>query len=525
MKFISEITLKSVANRGSEQEEILVRGILRDPIAATLVENAESLLRQKTENYEYPVGLRYLNDKISLITRKNGEESEVSSVTLPYSDIRSNLEEANANMGDVDAFLYDKTVVFYNADGTLVLDSSRHITHGGRAYYNGNTPTKEPTQENSYSFAGWSLTKNTVVETASDTSIITLSNYRITRNIKLYAAFVANVRTFIVTYYNYDGSVYAARSVAYGDDAPSLTISDNSLSKKPDTAQNSYSFIGWGETPTSSPSVNCLKNITSDTSVYACYLESLRTYTVTFKNENYVLGTSETQYGFFAVYTGETPVKSSTEDYAYTFSGWNRDRYATSANQYALANIVGDTTVYAMFTQTARPINAEIVKYPTKMEYTVGEYPNYSGISIKRILENQSRVTIPISSCTFTPSSDTAITDIGDISVTVSYRGQDIATFTIKSLAGNVKIAEYPDKMIYLVGETVDYTGLRISGVSGQTETDITADCVISPSAGYAVQNQNVQVSVTYNNAVAAKFTLIAVPTSGFYLAAVATKT
>lgn len=530
MNRISEITFKSVKNRGEQREEVLIRGVLRDPVATQLLENTETILRQKTDGYEYPVGLRYSDDTLSLISRKNGKDFEVSSIVLPYSDVSANIDEAESNMDSAYPFLYAKSVIFYDSTGTKVLYAKRNITHGSVITYDGAYPSKESTDSTYYSFIGWSLYKNIVIEDAdtneeatSDPRVINLSDYHVTQDVKLYAVFRAYTRTYLVHYYNYDGSLFGLEYVRYGDDAPN-TPHYNRYPEKPSSTQSEYTFSGWSDTPSNTPNINCLRNISGEKNVYACFTESPRMYTVTFKNGNTTVGTSQTQYGFFAVYSGETPVKASTEDYSYEFSGWNRDKNATSANQYALLNIVSNTTVYAMFTEVMRNMTIEIVTYPAKMKYTLGDTIDYTGIAIERILENQSHVSIPINECTFTPSSGTIINSIGSIPVTVSYRGKDIATFTVSSVAGNASIVEYPDKMIYLSGETISYTGLRVTTQSGQTEVDITADCILSPAAGSTI-SENTQVSVTYENTVIDVFTIVAVPTTGFYFAAVATKT
>ncbi len=167
--------------------------------------------------------------------------------------------------------------------------------------------------------------------------------------------------THTVSYYNYDGTeLLYSETVNDGDDAAGY---DGETPTKAETAQYTYSFVGWSETAESSTADSgVLENITADKSVYAAFEPVEKTFTVTFYSGESVMYTAHNvAYNGTAVYGGTTPTKEDTEQYTYSFAGWNADSSASAADADALKNVTANRSVYAIFSQTAR-------------EYTVSFY-------------------------------------------------------------------------------------------------------------------------------------------------------
>ncbi len=85
-----------------------------------------------------------------------------------------------------------------------------------------------------------------------------------------------------------------------------------------------YTFNGW--TPELAPA-------TEDAFYIATYSESVRQYTIRFLNwDDEELQSSLVDFGELPVYTGETPVKPSDNEYMYVFNGWSPEIIAVSGN-------------------------------------------------------------------------------------------------------------------------------------------------------------------------------------------------
>ena len=98
------------------------------------------------------------------------------------------------------------------------------------------------------------------------------------------------------------------------------------------------------------------------------------TYTIRFLNyDGTELLTKQVQEGSVPVYSGATPTKPSTEQYDYTFSGW----------QPALTAVTGDATYTATYSQTTRQYTIRFVNWDmTELQATevaYGTMPVYKG--------------------------------------------------------------------------------------------------------------------------------------------------
>ncbi|MBQ3672983.1 MAG: InlB B-repeat-containing protein, partial [Paludibacteraceae bacterium] len=107
---------------------------------------------------------------------------------------------------------------------------------------------------------------------------------------------------------------------------------DGATPTKTATAQYTYTFAGW--TPE-------IVAATADAVYTATYTETLRSYTITYLDDNNQEISHETlNYGVMP--TPATPTKANTAQYTYTFNQWVP----------ALTTVTGDATYKASFTQT-----------------------------------------------------------------------------------------------------------------------------------------------------------------------------
>ena len=225
------------------------------------------------------------------------------------------------------------TVTFNNYDGTSL--QSDLWEKGATPAYSGETPTKSADAQYTYTFDSWSPAIASVTADAAYTAQFssTVNNYTVT---------VAK---------NEDGygsiSSTEVASVPYGS---AVTVSDNTLTVNGTTvtatpatsdAQYTYTFSGWTNAP---------ETVTGDVTVTANFTRAINKYTITFKNGEDVLQSTEVEYGATPAYNGATPTKAATAQYTYSFNGWDA----------ALVPVTGDATYTATFTETLLQAKASV---------------------------------------------------------------------------------------------------------------------------------------------------------------------
>ncbi|MCR5838183.1 MAG: chitobiase/beta-hexosaminidase C-terminal domain-containing protein [Kiritimatiellae bacterium] len=124
--------------------------------------------------------------------------------------------------------------------------------------------------------------------------------------------------TYTITWKNYDGTTLKTDTGVLRGATPSYS---GTTPTRASTAQYSYSFKGWSPTVVAA---------TADKTYTATFTETVRKYTVTWKDEDgSTLKTESVAYGTTPDY-GEPPTKESSGVVAYAFAGWTPDVVAVS---------------------------------------------------------------------------------------------------------------------------------------------------------------------------------------------------
>ena len=212
-------------------------------------------------------------------------------------------------------------IIFQNEDGTELQRSN--VTYGETPVYSGETPTKAATAEYTYTFAGWSPAI-TVVEGA-----------------QTYTATYSSVKNqYEVIFQNEDGTELQRSNVTYGE----TPVYAGATPIKDATAEFTYTFAGW------SPSITVVEGAQTYTATYSSVKNQ---YEVIFQNEDGTeLQRSNVTYGETPKYTGETPIKASTQEITYTFAGWSPTISVVTNTQTYTATY---TAVINKYTLTAIP--------------------------------------------------------------------------------------------------------------------------------------------------------------------------
>ena len=210
------------------------------------------------------------------------------------------------------------TITWLNENGTLI--DTTTVAYGDTPTHA--DPSKSEDAQYTYTFAGWTPTIEEVTGEAT---------YQ--------ATFTPNLRSYTITWLDENGTLIDTTTVAYGD---TPTHADPS---KSEDAQYTYAFAGW--TPT-------IEEVTGEATYQATFTPNLRSYTITFENEDHtVLQSGEVAYGETPEYNGATPTKAATAQYTYTFAGWSP----------AIAEVTGEATYTATYSSAVNEYSYTIHHY------------------------------------------------------------------------------------------------------------------------------------------------------------------
>ena len=174
-------------------------------------------------------------------------------------------------------------------------------------------------------------------------------------------------RQYTITFVDEDGeTVLQSGKVAEGK-TPEYT---GETPAKEANAQYTYEFAGW--TPE-------IAAVTGEATYKATYSETVNEYTITFVNEGGAeLQSGKVKYGETPAYTGETPTKAATDEFTYTFAGWDKE----------IVSVTGEATYTATFDATTNEYTIKFVNddgtelQSGKVKY--GETPEYTGETPKK---------------------------------------------------------------------------------------------------------------------------------------------
>ncbi|MBO5884867.1 MAG: InlB B-repeat-containing protein, partial [Clostridia bacterium] len=297
---IRQYTVSFYSDNGRLLKEVLVN------YGTTVIYGATNPEKEATAQYSYTF------DK--WVTTQNGDtEVDLASITQDT--------KAYAKFTET---VRKYTIVFANYDNTVL--QSEELEYGQTPVYKGQTPTRPDENTVVYTFSGWNKEIATVTGNVTYIAVYNVSG------------------KFTVNFYLDDGRTILEQCYITPGESASFTLG---TPEKEATAQYTYEFVKWVTTPDGDVEAD-LSNITQNTSIYAKFNPVLRSYIITFVNYNdEILQSEELEYGSTPEYTKNTPQRPATNEYTYTFTGWDPKIEAVSGNQTYKA-IFSQTEVYTV---------------------------------------------------------------------------------------------------------------------------------------------------------------------------------
>ena len=318
-KYITDFSMESYMNI----KELHVENSPNLPMTDILLETPY-LERVRLINVEWQTTEEGLNDTYEKLltcggideTGKNTEKAVVSGIVDVPSISKELLGKINTDFPELMVSVNGTilcTVSYFNYDGTLLYVTT--VEQGENAVdivAEGiiDTPVRETTDTHKYEYSGWSDSLE---------------------NIQRSRSFVAMYDVFYAVRFLDGENLLYIEYVKEGESIEDpITSGKINIPSRESTAQYHFTYDGWSGDFT---------NIKDVTYVYAVFLETLRSYDISFYNENILLEKKTLDYGAEIKYTGTPKKLNVTYPQDYKFLGWTPE----------LGTVEGETSFYATF--------------------------------------------------------------------------------------------------------------------------------------------------------------------------------
>ncbi len=258
--------------------------------------------------YETDGNILTFNDKTNVIAMPFEDTAQYEYTFTGWSSNSGTITAEETITANFNRVTNSYTVTFYDENKTTVLDTLTD-EYGTSIEYSGEEPTKPADNTYTYTFECWETIDGEEYE---------LSGKTITSDLALYARYSA-------TYIEYDIADIPAQ-VEIRKGGKNLT-SDDTLHYGDRIEITYYVSVGYKMTrfevrgATREGETN-FYTVSGDLTVI--YEEVIQTFTIQWMNyDGSVLETDIIEYGSIPEYNGATPVRESTDDYIYTFAGWD----------------------------------------------------------------------------------------------------------------------------------------------------------------------------------------------------------
>lgn len=147
-----------------------------------------------------------------------------------------------------------------------------------------------------------------------------------------------------------------------------------------------------------------------------------------------------------------------------------------------------------------KPAALEIETFPSKLNYSVKEKTDYTGLSVNMVYTDGSRKKISEKDYTVAPATKTVLSEAGNRAVKITADGMTaFFTISVKSpeqvYSSALEIANLPKKVSYFTNGTLDLTGLvvKIRKTDGTSKTLEKSEYTAEPSEGTVLSEDGSQ--------------------------------
>ena len=346
------------------------------------------------------------------------------------------------------------TITWLNDDNSLI--DQTEVEYGVVPTHE--DATKENTAEWTYTFTGWDNTPVAVTGAAT---------YK--------ATFSSTKNSYTITWLNDDGTEIDHADVEYG------VVPTHADATKENTAEYTYTFTGWDNTPVA---------VTGNATYKAIFSSAKNKYTVAWKDED---GTElekdeNVLYGTTPSFDKTTPTKDGDAQYSYTFNGWSP----------AVTDVTGDATYTATYTQSVNSYtvtwkNADGTELEKDENVPYGVTPSFDKATPSQVADAQYTYT-------FSGWDKELVIVTGDITYTATY-SSTINKYTVTWKNEDGTELEKDENVLY--GTTPSFDGEEPTKNGGAqytytfngwspTVTDVTGDVVYTATYTQSVNTYTI---------------------------------
>jgi uncharacterized protein YjdB len=287
-------------------------------------------------------------------THADGSKAADAQYTYTFSNWSPEISIADKNITYTAQFtsaVRKYAITWKNGNGDIIY--TEDVPYGTTPVYDTSTygtPTKNETDQYTYTFNGWDTTPAAVIGTTTYT-----------------AQFDSTVKKYTITWIDGNGTIIYTEDVPYGT-TPVYDSATHGTPTKTATVQYTYSFDGWDNDPVM---------VTGTAAYTAQFTSAVRKYAITWKNGNGdIIYTEVVPYGTTPVYDASAygiPTKTETAQYTYTFNDWSPE--------ISIAD--KDITYTAQYTNKLRSYTVTWMNGSTILEQDLlvpyGTTPSYDG--------------------------------------------------------------------------------------------------------------------------------------------------
>ena len=293
--------------------------------------------------------------------------------------------------------------------------------------------------------------------------------------------------TVTATWVN-DGATYDTTIVATGS-APTAPAT---APTKESTAQYDYTFLGWNTDSSASTALEEIPAINADTTFYAIYSGSVRSYTISWDTDGDGTADDTTTVAYGTVPTHASGEKAPTAEYTYTFAGWSTDGETVLAT---LPAVTGEAIYTAVFTSHEAASTVTVRWFSEDGETLLGTtYPNSGTVAVAQTTPSKDATidtTYTFAGWNTTQGASSPLADL-----TVSADTDFYAVFTSATRQYTVTFADYDSTEIS--ASSYDY-GTEAANIAVPANPTRAADAAYAYAfAGWTPAIADVTADATY---------------------------